>query len=167
MSAPTKVPDSMPAARRVVDARTLNWLAEKADGVRDQTLALFLDLDGVHLEPLSEANQDLAILRVKTRHAQKKVSPPPKQIQIDPKWDAIFLTEAAVVKFLLPYYKAQRLLTKQEEEAFWREYCKDDVMGVIHIAPSVSLLLLKDGTTRSVFKSPIQSYVPEDAISQD
>jgi hypothetical protein len=132
-----------------IDARTLAWLAEKADGIRDKELVLYVEGDRVRLEPATAANQGAALLQVRTRNTVKNREQPPT-ISIAPEWDAIFLSEAAVEKFLFPYYKAQRLLTEEDEEKLRAAYYQDNVYGIVHLYPSRPLLILNDGKVQEV-----------------
>jgi hypothetical protein len=113
MSAPTKPKDVMPAPSKSeeavskppeagsaptkplkIEARTLAWLAEGADGTRDKRHVLYWDQKRVYLEPLTEANRDRAMLIVKTPSSVKQRAPRPATIPIKPEWDAVFLTES-------------------------------------------------------------------------
>ncbi len=139
----------MPSATRTgrrETARGLAWLAERADGLRDQDLVLIRNSDGkLDLVPADSTTAD-AILEVRTPSRKKQKPRTARTLKIEKEWDAVFLSESAVGKFLIPYYVSQRLLTKAELEGLRIAYQQNErVIGIIHIPPSRPMLLFDDG----------------------
>jgi hypothetical protein len=131
-------------------ARDLAWIAERADGLRDVNLVLIRTPDGkLDLVPAEETNAE-PILEVRTPSKKKQE---PRQdklpLTIEKDWDAVFLSESAVGKFLIPYYVAQRLLTQEELDRLRVDYQSNPkVIGIIHIPPSRPKLLYDNGEAK-------------------
>ena len=139
-----------------VDARGLAWAAEMADGTRDAELVLYRKGNKLALGPENDDTRGTALLKVFTK-SRKHQRRSPTTFEIPVQWDAVFLTESAVEKFLFPYYEAQRLLPpdklKELKELF---YTKDEFIGIAHLPPSRPLLLRQDG---SVYALPVDTGV--------
>jgi len=129
-----------------IDARALAWAAESADGRRDTSLVLYRTEGHWALGPETDASRPTAMLRVYTESRKKQVRVP-ISLPIPTEWDAVFLSESAVEKFLFPYYEAQRLLGPNVMEALKHAYYDDqDVVGIAHIYPSQPKLIHTDGS---------------------
>jgi hypothetical protein len=134
--------------RRPLNARALAWVAEGADGRRDEELVLFENTNGkLELGEKGKVPEERVILDVFTK-SRKKQRNRERMLKILPDWDAVFLSESAVEKFVFPYYAAQRLLTATELTQLKAKFYAEDVIGIIHKPPSRPLLLveLADGT---------------------
>lgn len=132
-----------PRLRHPLNARALAWIAEGADGRRDEPLVLFQNQKGnLQLERAGTVPEDQVILELFTK-SRKQQERTPRALEIPTDWDAVFLSESAVEKFVFPYYTAQRLLTAAElnrlKTAF---YTREDVVGIVHKPPSRPLLLV-------------------------
>lgn len=128
-------------------ARALAWIAEAADGTRDVNRVLVQNADGkLALVDEIDANGRPIILEIRTPSRKKQVRKDWK-LTIPKEWDALFLTESAVEKFLFPYYESQRLLNGSEMELLKGQYYnRPDVAGILHKPPSRPSLLLVDGS---------------------
>lgn len=140
---------SQQAAARLprVKAQDLAWLAEIADGRRDQNMVLYRRNGRLTVGPETEATRATAVLRIRTDSRKRRLERI-QDLAIHQDWDAIFLSESAVEKFLFPYYEAQRLLPPDRMEALRLQYYESDVLGIVHIWPSRPkfLVLQPDGT---------------------
>ena len=128
-------------------ARDLAWIAERADGLRDVDLVLIRDQDGkLDLVPPDQTTEK-PILEVRTPSRKKQEPRKDKlPLTIEKDWDAVFLSESAVGKFLIPYYVAQRLLTQEELDRLRVGYQSNPkVIGIVHIPPSRPKLLFDNG----------------------
>ncbi len=143
-------------ARRPLSARTLAWLAEGADGNRDEDLVITVNEQGkLQLKLKREVPEGKWVLEVYTK-SRKRQERRPLKVTIPVDWDAMFLTESAVEKFVFPYYEAQRLLTKTEISALKTAfYSRPEVVGVAHKPPSRPLLLVKRGDTIEAEEFPV------------
>lgn len=135
--------------RRPLSARSLAWLAEGADGRRDQDLVICVNENRkLQLRPRTEVEEGDIVMDVYTR-SRKRQARTPLTVTIPVDWDAVFLGESAVEKFVFPYYEAQRLLTATELRALKAAfYTRADVVGVAHKPPSRPLLLVKKKDNR-------------------
>lgn len=132
---------------------TLTWLAEKADGHREEKLQLVLHpAEGLRLRREQEALEpgETPVCTIETSSCQpgrKRVTNIALQIDgkttqdfdIDPEgWDALFWTESAVEKFLYPYYHAHRIWDEKiiaVKDAF---EAHPEAYAIRHKAPSAS-----------------------------
>src|SRR5665213_3003751 len=104
-------------AKRSLTASELRKLAEAADGIRDQPAYVVWGPNGPEVKTTLEKNDEL-IVECETK-SDVKSRPKFKSITIDPplvdrdghrishvegKYDAMFWSEAAVEKFVIPYY---------------------------------------------------------------
>ena len=103
--------------RPTLTANELRWLAEAADGTREKQLALVINSDGkVDVVAADATGNDVVLLNLKTTTRGPGI---PGDAKARVQWhgrtyggpttllekaDAVFLTQSAVEKFLLPYY---------------------------------------------------------------
>src|SRR5688572_8986747 len=109
-----------------ITSKELSWLAERADGSRDEDLALVRDVNGLpqireSRDPgkppvLEDGDELIANVRTSDSCKREKVvavhieTQTGMQLPITGKGpDALFWTQSAVEKFLYPYYYSQRL----------------------------------------------------------
>lgn len=133
---------SLPA----MDARQLAVLAEWADGVRNQHLVLVRTSDGEYKLKDRKAENDQVILQVFTRDIVPDRLQPVSvtctlpggggAIEVSQEFDALFWTESAVEKFLLPYYYSQRILTGDQMERVKKHLADREVCAFLHMPPS-------------------------------
>jgi len=133
-----------------LNANQLRYLAEKADGLRDRPLALVIDGQGrVDVVPEAEAGQDTVLLKLATEPRGPGVAGTAK---IHLRWndrtyggpsskldaaDAVFVTQSAIEKFLLPYY--MRFKSGAQVQALENTLYNDaGVAAAIHIPPSIT-----------------------------
>jgi hypothetical protein len=146
----------MPKVDAVTSSVDLSWLAETADGTRDQDLALVKDEAGQLQirqpakpgEPPELKPGDAFIVPVRTegtcatREQVRNITifsmggGQADITGIGP--DALFWTDSAVEKFLYPYYYSQRIWSKEMD--LLREQFSTDpaAIAVLHRAPSTS-----------------------------
>lgn len=131
-----------------LDANQLRWLAEKADGLRDEgDLAMVQDDDvGVDVVKESEVGTRRELFHLKTPSKGAGV-PGNVKIQLTlgnrvyhatteyGDCDAVFVTQSAVEKFLLPYY--MRFKSGAEVQAIQDMlFTNRHVIAGAHVAPS-------------------------------
>lgn len=134
---------------------TLRRLAEKADGLRDQDLALVQRADGqLDVVPADQAGDAQVLYRLRTPSRYPAEQRPPFQLVLTPpppgepfdaraRYDALFWSESAVEKFLLPYY--QRVLTPEQLLELARAFRDNpNVYAIGHVAPTIYELLSTD-----------------------
>lgn len=130
-----------------VDARALAWIAEHAHGLGGKPLALVQEKDGeVKLKAQSEVHpqDDFVLLEVETplvRPDRLRLERITIQPQGGPAFDlkgcdALFWTESAIQKFMLPYYHAQRLLDDVGMKELMDAFHSRDVVAIAHVPPS-------------------------------
>lgn len=137
----------------------LRRLAEKADGLRDQDLVLVQRADGtLDVVPADQAGADLVLHRLRTSSrypADQRpqfgliLTPPPPGTPFDARsrYDALFWSESAVEKFVLPYY--HRVRTPEEVLQLARAFRDDpNVYAIGHIPPTQYDLLTTDAPPR-------------------
>ena len=132
----------------------LSWLAEKADGSRDEDLVLVKDKSGALQlreapgpgKPPDLEDGDMMIVNVRTKACQREKvvavniqTESGAQPPITGKGpDALFWTESAVEKFLYPYYHSQRIWGP-EMDALRAKFAQDSkAYAILHRAPSHS-----------------------------
>lgn len=136
-----------------IDANQLRWLAEAADGIRDEPAALVRRADG-SLDVVRDSERtarDTVVLELETASRGPGVDGS-AEVRIfwngriyDPKVrlpdgrkervDALFVTQSAIQKFLLPYY--MRFRSGAEVQAVENKLFNDrHVKAAIHIPPS-------------------------------
>jgi hypothetical protein len=139
-----------------IDSTILHWLAEEAHGRQgSRNLILVKDAKGQPALRNSEGEggvqaTDEVLFEVTTPPSAPQLKPPQKIILQVPGGkeerldklegcDSLFWSRSAIEKFLFPYYAAHRLLT-EKEMADLRSKCQaEDVVAILHIAPSKSL----------------------------
>jgi hypothetical protein len=126
------------------DANELRRIAEEADGTREKTLALIVDNGNLALVPESNSNVGPSDIRIETPYSgagmrsvgelllkyQKKALTIPAEI------DALFSSQSAVEKFVLPYYA--RMMSPDDLKRKRDELFAIDVVGVCHVPGSVT-----------------------------
>jgi hypothetical protein len=142
---------SDPITLPTLDANQLRWLAEKADGLRDEgDLAMVYDDDvGVDIVKESDVGRRQELFHLKTPSKGPGV-PGNAQIQLTVggrvypattkfgDCDAVFVTQSAIEKFLLPYY--MRFKSGAEVQAIQDGLFKNGVViAGAHVAPSFSV----------------------------
>lgn len=134
----------------------LRRLAEKADGLRDQDLALVQRADGqLDVIPIDLVGEGQVLYRLRTpsRYPADQrpqfelvLTPPPPGAPFDARarYDALFWSESAVEKFLLPYY--HRVRTPEQVLELARAFRDNpNVYAVGHVPPTEYDLLSTDG----------------------
>jgi hypothetical protein len=128
-----------------MDARELRHLAEAADGQRKRVLALvWNDVDRSYvLEELGSSSNEVVLQlftpfvvddrrriaeMVQVKNLGGEVFPLPKDV------DAIFWSEAAVEKFVIPYYA--RVLGVDGVRALWDAFRDPTIIAIIHYEPT-------------------------------
>jgi hypothetical protein len=140
-----------------ISSLELSWLAEKADGTRDEDLALVKDENGnlqIRQPPRpGEAPEkkpgDVLIANVRTKGTCKRERV--AKITIDTEHggkvefkgsdkgaDALFWTDSAVEKFLYPYYYSQRIWNEDMDRLRTQFSTDPQAIAVLHRAPSTS-----------------------------
>lgn len=128
-------------------ADSLRWIGEAADGIRDTPCAIVWNsedkLEVVDaLKVGSQATLGVTVLTPSNGSGMHHDKPVEivydgKNILLDPKIDAIFLTQSAVEKFVLPYYT--RMQTLEWTIAKRDELFKDpNVVAAVHASPSIT-----------------------------
>lgn len=159
MSAPTNSaerpsPYTMTAVKDLT-ANDLRWLAEGADSHRGAPMVLALDGGEVKLFTGDEATRKglTPLVSINTPHEAKGLDKVQRNVRIVLKYtdeggqdqekaldetiDAVFLTQAAIEKFVLPYYarfKTPQEITELKSELFYDPTC----IAAKHASPSVS-----------------------------
>jgi hypothetical protein len=131
----------------------LTWLAEKADGHREEKLQLVLhETAGLRLrrekEALEPGETPVCIIETSSCQAgRKRVTNVALRIDdkttqsfnTDPEgWDAVFWTESAVEKFLYPYYHAHRTWDEKIIKVKDAFEAHPEAYAIRHKAPSAS-----------------------------
>ena len=136
-----------------LSANQLRYLAEKADGMRAKALALVIDGNAVDVVPAD----DKEIGRTKTKLLDLNTPTRGDGVAGDAKieihWngksyggpntilngaDAVFVTQSAIEKFLLPYY--MRFKSGAQVQALENSlFNNKNVAAAIHIPPSITL----------------------------
>jgi hypothetical protein len=149
--------DASAAGIPVPSARDLTWLAEEADGWRDEELELTLHPNkGLRLRRKNQPKDpgENAVLKVKTASQQPNRARVSKAIlqgtyqgknfqrsidvTQDEGWDAVFWTESAVEKFVYPYYHAHRIWDKDMDRVREGFATRPEAVAIRHKAPSKS-----------------------------
>lgn len=133
-------------------AHDLRWLAEEADGRRGETLHLIRDPRTGRLRFLG-AGEKLAagakpVLAAATDDAVPGRAVPKVTCSVSGRAvslagaDAVFWTEAAVEKFLWPYYHAHNLFDAPIQQLYRDYYAADsDIVAIAHWPPSKPTLV--------------------------
>jgi hypothetical protein len=130
----------------------LAWLAETADGWRDEKLKLVLHAkDGLSLQraDYQPGPGEQVVCLIETPSCQPgreqvlRVTLDTKNAgshTVDTKegWDAVFWTESAIEKFLYPYYHSQRLWSDELEDLKTAFETYPGAFAIRHKAPSAS-----------------------------
>ena len=134
-----------------VSAHDLRVLAEQLDGTRGVTLCVVRDAVGkLQVAEDTPASRASAILVVNTpdvpprttRIQRIDITPPPIPEQagdIATEFDALFWSQSAVEKFLVPYYA--RLLLLDDVKRLSATFEQPDVYAIAHYPRTVSLAL--------------------------
>lgn len=132
-------------ARPSVDAHTLLQLAEAADGQRERMLALVWNpaANRYELEPEGNSKNEV-LLKVRTSYrlrGRRRIIDMVAVKHVDGEFyplagdiDAMFWSEAAVEKFVIPYYA--RVLGVEGVDKLWQAFLKPDIVAVIHTEPT-------------------------------
>lgn len=139
---------SAQASRPKLSANQLRFLAEKADGMRARPLSLVIDRNIVDVVPTDEVKGKTVILDLETPSKGpgvtadakvqvlwngKTIGPGTKLVEAD----ALFVTQSAIEKFLLPYY--MRFKSAAEVQAMENSlFNKKNIIAAIHIPPSIT-----------------------------
>ncbi|MGI9091259.1 MAG: hypothetical protein ACR2GG_09165 [Gemmatimonadaceae bacterium] len=144
--------DSAPKERPTLTANQLRRLAEKVDGMRDQTVyVVWVDGKPRVKSELEQGDELIFTCETKNRVPQR---PKFKSIALDPpvlnadgtvitdvaeRFDAMFWSEAAVEKFVLPYYS--RFKTADEINRLQRVFNQPSVYALVHMPDTSSFVL--------------------------
>lgn len=138
--------DTIISGRRTITANQLRRLAEWADGVRGETLQLIVDEEGARVEKVTDIDAvppGAILLSTVDRNPLRKV---PKYVDvIKPStgvahrldtsvYDAVCWSEAALEKFMLPYYV--RFYSRKDFDTLRNAFCQGAVIAVAHIYPT-------------------------------
>lgn len=128
-----------------ISANQLRWLAEAADGQRDTSLLLKIDQRGtVTLQPKGASAVAPGEVEILTP-SEGQGCPGDTVLTIDyqgnsmplAKADAIFWTQSAVEKFVLPYYT--RFRTPNEIQSLKDLLFTAGCVAAVHYPPSITL----------------------------
>lgn len=133
---------------RTSTANKLRWLAEAADGMRDQDCVVVWvaeDTLGVVREQDVDGRERLMTLKVHTPssggggmsgNAEVKLTYDGQPVPLPADTDAVFLSQAAVEKFVLPYYtrmESPEWIANKKAELFAR-----NIVAAAHREPSIT-----------------------------
>ena len=131
---------------------TLAWLAEQADGLRNEDLSLVVDKDGELRLRKGKLDGDDCDTKVKVKTTALKGRTEVNMVTLEPKggtltplppdqqFDAVFWTESSVDKFVWPYYRAHRLWDKHIDSVKNRFDTLKTAFAVAHQAPSKPII---------------------------
>lgn len=135
----------------------LSWMAESADGWRDEQLKLVLhDTDGLSIRRATyqiDPKVEHEVCPIETpscRPDREKVktvtldtdNAGSYQIDVQPEgWDTVFWTESSIEKFLYPYYHAHRLWDQDMEDLKQAFEAYSGAFAIRHKAPSTSAIM--------------------------
>jgi hypothetical protein len=134
-----------------LDAKSLSWITEEAEGVRDKELLLVEhinknraglikaeDFDETkHRHPIEVKTDSIKRNRTKLEKLRMKAKGKEKDCPIgEGQWDCMFWSEASIEKFFFPYYIAHRLLEPDEVARLKSELKDPDLIGFAHFTPS-------------------------------
>jgi len=134
-----------------VTAHQLRVLAEQLDGTRGVTLCVVPGEDGnLQCAENTQENRNRAILMVNTPNVATRttpiqridITPPPSgdmASKLATEFDALFWSQSAVEKFLVPYYA--RILPLDEVKRLSVTFEQPDVYAIAHYPRTVSLAL--------------------------
>ncbi|MGI9043097.1 MAG: hypothetical protein ACR2GK_03100 [Gemmatimonadaceae bacterium] len=134
---------------KTLSANDLRWLGEEADGRRGESFGLVWENDKLVFVPADDPRASKAVLTVRTEYevgpglqaSEARIKVVVGEEVIDPNKgpdpvDAVFLTQAAVEKFVIPYYT--RMLELEQIEGIKRRLFEDArVVAAAHIRPSI------------------------------
>ncbi len=140
-----------------LDARSLAWITEEAEGTRDRNLKLVENIGlgtvrlveerefdpSIHHRLLDVRTDNIRADRIKLETlTMKPQGAAARDLPVgEGEWDALFWTEAAIEKFFFPYYIAQRLLDPKDW-GFLRAALEDrELIAVAHFTPSRPVLV--------------------------
>lgn len=135
-----------PVEKRTLTANDLRWLGEGADGDRDKDCVVaWVGNELKVVEKKSSGPDEPLVLHVRTpsrgpgMRGGLKVSitfEKDEPIPLDSTIDAIFLTQSAVEKFVLPYYMRMQdpEWIAETRDALYRK----DIVATLHASPSSS-----------------------------
>lgn len=133
---------------KTLTANDLRWLGEEADGRRGEDYALVWEDEALKFVGLKDLGARKATLLVRTEFEGEGMNREDARVkivlsdeEIDPNTgpdpiDAVFLTQGAVEKFVVPYYTR---MVELDEIARLRTECFGNkrVVAVAHVRPSV------------------------------
>jgi hypothetical protein len=145
-------PPQPPPALPPLDYRELSWWPESADGMRDKDLVVALIggkyvikdeklaieakdhivLRGIHVSPICSKREPVDKMLVQVGDEIKECKSEMG------KCDAVFASESAIEKFLIPYYHSHRLFTKTDWDKLNKALGDETVLAIAHVAPSHS-----------------------------
>ena len=130
-------------AKRSLTASELRKLAEAADGIRDQPAYVVWGPNGPEVKTTLAKNDELIVecdtkSDVKSRPAFKSITIDPPLVDrnghrishVERKYDAMFWSEAAVEKFVIPYYA--RFTTAHHIARIMTAFNHPATMAIIH-----------------------------------
>lgn len=140
-----------------IDARSLARIAEWVDGYRGETVVVVRE-NGHWVavpERLANGRQPVFRSRKELDHPQRRMDSRVTidGVELEEEVDALFWTESAIQKFLEPYYAAHRIQTPEEIADLKAAYAREDLVAIMHVAPSQGLALFED-ELRVVVKPP-------------
>ena len=161
------------ASAQPLSVEAVNWLGETADGLSDTDgVGLVRTKSGeVCVKKEDAAAGDVLLCKINRHGKHRKNRLTPESVTIKAKGcgpiplhefcDALFWTDSAVEKFLLPYYHAQRLLTDNQMKQLQSDWSADKVIAIAHMPPSQAKPIpgLRRGATGPVAPRAVDSIV--------
>jgi hypothetical protein len=123
-------------------ANQLRWLAEQADGQRDQELTLSWEGTELKLLPVSQAKIPVVPVHTHSDYeglpggARIIIKYEGQEVEIPREADAVFFTQSAVEKFVLPYY--MRMNPPWKVQDLKRDLFREGVVVAVHVPPSIT-----------------------------
>lgn len=153
-----------------LSANGLRFLAEKADGIRNQTAYLVVAKDGTpDVVAKDDFNGRTPILEIETPLKGSGITAAVDirllydgvilggEHDLD-KADAVFVTQSAIEKFCLPYY--MRFMTAAEVDKLQNDLYNDDFIAAYHIHPSITEGFAPDERPRVVKRDKSMIILP-------
>ncbi|HEY5086674.1 MAG TPA: hypothetical protein VII66_04860 [Gemmatimonadaceae bacterium] len=155
--------------KRQLTANDLRKLAEAVDGIRDEPAYVVWGTNGPEVQTNRPASEDV-MFECMTKNENpdraelRSIILDPPVVTSDGKLladlaaraDAMFWSEAAVEKFVIPYYV--RFSTSQEVDRIRKAFSHASVVALIHLPDSTSLVLTSVRTGRAMEILTLQEF---------